>query len=114
MESRRQGRKMPAWLCLERRQESRKRMDTGLTDRVVMVTGASGGIGGEVVRALVREGARVAAHFGRQAEPAETLARDMGPSCLALGADLTMEAEVDSLFRETESRLGPVEILVAN
>jgi 3-oxoacyl-[acyl-carrier protein] reductase len=89
-------------------------MDTGLTNRVVMVTGASGGIGGEVVRAFVREGARVAAHFGRQAEPAETLARDLGPSCLALGADLTMEAEVDRLFRETESRLGPVEILVAN
>jgi 3-oxoacyl-[acyl-carrier protein] reductase len=89
-------------------------MDTGLTNRVVMVTGASGGIGGEVVRAFVREGARVAAHFGRHSERAEALALELGPACLAVGADLTVEAEVDRLFREAESRLGPVDILVAN
>ena len=34
-------------------------MDTNLSNRVVLVTGASGGIGSEVVRAFVREGARV-------------------------------------------------------
>ena len=89
-------------------------METGLADRVVMVTGASGGIGGEVVRAFVNEGARVVAHFGRHAEPAERLARELGPRCAALGADLTGEDEVVRLFAETERLFGPVEVLVAN
>jgi 3-oxoacyl-[acyl-carrier protein] reductase len=89
-------------------------MDTGLTKRVVLVTGASGGIGGEVVRAFVREGARVVAHFGQHGERAEILAQQLGPDCLPLGADLTSETEVDRLFGEIEGRLGPVEVLVAN
>jgi 3-oxoacyl-[acyl-carrier protein] reductase len=89
-------------------------MDPDLTDRVVLVTGASGGIGGEVVRAFVREGARVAAHYGKHRQPAEALAAELGPKCVAVGADLTSEAEVAHLFAETQTRLGPVEVLVAN
>jgi 3-oxoacyl-[acyl-carrier protein] reductase len=89
-------------------------MDSDLARRVVLVTGASGGIGGEVVRAFVREGARVAAHYGRNAERALALAQELGPACVALGADLTREAEVERLFAETESRLGPVDVVVAN
>jgi 3-oxoacyl-[acyl-carrier protein] reductase len=79
-----------------------------------LVTGASGGIGGEVVRAFAAEGARVAAHYHRGADRAEKLARELGRSCLALGADLTREDEVDRLFDEAEARLGPVAVLVAN
>src|SRR5215813_12562035 len=82
-------------------------MDTNLSNRVVMVTGASGGIGGEVVRAFVREGARVVAHFAEHGERAERLAHELGASCVPLGADLT-------LFAEVEVGLGPVDVLVAN
>jgi 3-oxoacyl-[acyl-carrier protein] reductase len=89
-------------------------MDSDLAKRVVLVTGASGGIGGEVVRAFVREGARVAAHYSRNAERARNLARELGPACVALGADLTREAEVERLFAEVEQGLGPVDVLVAN
>ncbi len=89
-------------------------MDTRLRDRVVLVTGASGGIGGELVRAFVREGARVVGHFGTQADRAQALADECGPACLPLGADLTREAEVIRLFADIETRLGPVEVLVAN
>src|SRR5437588_2504201 len=89
-------------------------MDTNLSNRVVLVTGASGGIGGEVVRAFVREGARVVAHFAEHGERAERLAHELGASCVPLGADLTLEAEVERLFAEVEAGLGPVEVLVAN
>jgi 3-oxoacyl-[acyl-carrier protein] reductase len=89
-------------------------MDTALANRVVLVTGASGGIGGEVVRAFVREQARVAAHFGHNEGAAQALAADLGGACIPLGADLTVETEVTRLFRDTEAALGPVEILVAN
>jgi 3-oxoacyl-[acyl-carrier protein] reductase len=66
------------------------------------------------VRAFAAEGARVIAHFRSQAEPAQALARQLGPDCVALGADLSREEEVDRLFAEAEAAVGPVEVLVAN
>jgi 3-oxoacyl-[acyl-carrier protein] reductase len=89
-------------------------VDTKLSNRVVLVTGASGGIGGEVVRAFVKEGARVVAHFSEHGERAEALAKELGAQCVPFGADLTLEAEVERLFLEVEAGLGPVEVLVAN
>src|SRR3954471_12992477 len=89
-------------------------MDTNLSNRVVLVTGASGGIGGEVVRAFVREGARVVAHFAEHGERAEALAHELGAACVPLGADLTLEADVERLFAEIEAGLGRVEVLVPN
>jgi 3-oxoacyl-[acyl-carrier protein] reductase len=89
-------------------------MDTDLANRVVLVTGASGGIGGEVVRAFVREGAKVAAHYGRHPERAQALAEELGPACVPLGADVTSETEVERLFTAAEQALGPVQVLVAN
>jgi 3-oxoacyl-[acyl-carrier protein] reductase len=81
---------------------------------VVLVTGASGGIGGDVVRAFVGEGARVVAHFSEHGERASALAHELGALCVPFGADLTLEAEVERLFAEIEAGLGPVEVLVAN
>jgi 3-oxoacyl-[acyl-carrier protein] reductase len=89
-------------------------METKLSNRVVLVTGASGGIGGEVVRAFVAEGARVVAHFSEHGDRAEVLAHELGAACVPFGADLTLEAEVERLFAEIEAGLGPVEVLVAN
>jgi 3-oxoacyl-[acyl-carrier protein] reductase len=89
-------------------------VDAKLSDRVVLVTGASGGIGGAVVRAFVSEGARVVAHYGTHRDPAAALAAELGPACIPLGADLTREAEVDRLFADAEAGPGPAEVLVAN
>jgi 3-oxoacyl-[acyl-carrier protein] reductase len=89
-------------------------VDAKLSNRVVLVTGATGGIGGDVVRAFAAEGARVVAHFNENADKAKALAHEVGALCTPFGADLTLEAEVERLFAEIEVGLGPVEILVAN
>ena len=89
-------------------------MDSKLSGKVVLVTGASGGIGGDIVRAFVAEGCRVVAHFSEHGERAQALSHELGELCVPLGADLTLEAEVERLFAEIEVGLGPVEVLVAN
>ncbi len=87
-------------------------MDTGLAGKRVLVTGAAGGIGGDLVAAFAAEGARVAVHYRTGAARAEALATQHGG--MAVPADLTVESDVDALLAATVSGLGGLEILVAN
>jgi NAD(P)-dependent dehydrogenase (short-subunit alcohol dehydrogenase family) len=84
---------------------------------VAIVTGASRGIGAAIARALGRQGASVAVHYGTHAEEAEAVAADIrsrGGRAIALGADMGSEAEIVALFRRVDEELGPVTSLVNN
>ena len=65
----------------------------------MLVTGASGGIGGACARAFAAEGAAVVIHYHRGREQAEMLAGELGDA-QTVGADLTSEDEVNRLFSE--------------
>lgn len=72
-------------------------METNLTGRPVLVTGASGGIGAATVRLLVEEGAEVIA-AGRDEAKLAALADETG--CATLAFDLTSEAAVRDALAE--------------
>ena len=85
-----------------------------LTGRVVVVTGASSGIGAAVATALAREGAHVAI-AARRIDALESLKKKIsasGVKVLVHKTDVTDKSQVESLMRETADRLGPIDILV--
>ena len=87
-------------------------MDTGLSDKGVLVTGGAGGIGSALCRTFAAEGAHVGIHYRTSGERAQRLAAETGG--VPLQADLTDEGEVDRLFAEAVERLGSLDVLVAN
>ena len=87
-------------------------METGLEGSGVLVTGASGGIGGACARAFTAERARVALHYHRGVERAQALADELG-GAVTIAADLTEEAEVDALFDDVRAALGRIDVCVA-
>ena len=90
-------------------------MDSGLRDKSVLVTGASGGIGQSIVRVMVEEGAKVAIHYHSGVERAQSLANSLPESQVELvGADLTSESDVAGMFDAVTNRFDTVDVLVAN
>jgi 3-oxoacyl-[acyl-carrier protein] reductase len=87
-------------------------VETGLAGRGVLVTGASGGIGSAIARALAEEGARVVVHYHTGEDRARTLAQEIGG--VALRADLAREEEADALVPSSVEALGRLDVLVAN
>ena len=90
---------------------SLRRIETGLQGKGVVVTGASGGIGGACARAFAAEGARVLVHFHRGEERARDLAGEL--DAVVAQADLTVESDVDRLFGEARAALGSIDVCAA-
>jgi 3-oxoacyl-[acyl-carrier protein] reductase len=84
-----------------------------LTGRKALVTGASGGIGEAIARALHAQGATVGLH-GTRVEKLEALAGELGNRTKLFPADLSKRDEVKMLGQKAEAELEGVDILVNN
>jgi 3-oxoacyl-[acyl-carrier protein] reductase len=84
-----------------------------LDGKSALVTGASGGIGAAIARALHAQGAKVVLS-GTRMERLEELARDLGDNAFVCSADLRDAAEPTALIEAAEQAAGPLHILVNN
>ena len=84
-----------------------------LTGKTALVTGASGGIGEAIARALHAQGATVVLH-GTRAEKLEALQKDLGASAFALTVDLSDRDAVAGLVDAASALAGPISILINN
>lgn len=84
-----------------------------LTGMTALVTGASGGIGSAIAKALTEQGARLAVS-GSNAEKLEAFRSELGGDHVALTCNLSDGAEVDALVPRAVEALGKLDILVNN
>ncbi len=84
---------------------------------VVIVTGASSGIGAATARLLGASGAKVVVNYKSSRDLAEQVVADVkaaGGEAIAVGADMGKEADILRLFEETDRAFGPLTGLVNN
>jgi len=84
-----------------------------LTGMTALVTGASGGIGSEIAKALAGQGARLAVS-GSNADKLEAFRASLGGDHVALPCNLSDAAAVDALVPQAVEALGKIDILVNN
>ena len=84
-----------------------------LSGKTALVTGASGGLGAAIARALHGAGATVGLS-GTRTEPLEALAAEFGERARVLPADLSDAEALTALPKQAEQALGSVDILVNN
>ncbi|MFC4589730.1 SDR family NAD(P)-dependent oxidoreductase [Sphaerisporangium corydalis] len=81
-----------------------------LQGKVALVTGGSGGIGGEAARVLAAQGMRVVVN-GRDPAAIDATVKSVEGTAIGLAADTTDFAAIEAMREETERRLGPVDVL---
>ena len=83
-----------------------------IKNKVIIVTGASGGIGLAIARYLARQGAKVVL-AARSGEKLQALAKEI-PGSLAITTDMRKPEDIDNLILKTASVFGRVDVLINN
>jgi len=86
-----------------------------MTNRVAIVTGASGGIGRAVAVRLAEQGMAVAVHYSGNRDRAQETADQVvaaGGRALVVGADVADETAITALFDQVEAEFGGVDVVV--
>ncbi|RFC42254.1 MAG: 3-oxoacyl-[acyl-carrier protein] reductase [Verrucomicrobia bacterium] len=86
-------------------------MESGLSGKIALVTGASKGIGLAIAQGLAAEGVRVVMSARAEARLHEEAAKI---GALAIPADVSQAGEIERLTRETAARAGSPDILIVN
>jgi len=90
-------------------------METQLAGQVVVITGASGGIGSAIAREFAAERARLVLHYRKGRANITALQRELkNVETISVSADLTREADAKRLFAAARKRFGRVDTLIAN
>jgi 3-oxoacyl-[acyl-carrier protein] reductase len=84
-----------------------------LTGKNALVTGATGGIGSEIAKALASQGAKVVLSSTKE-EKLQELAAEIGGDVKYVACNLSDAAAVDALFDKAEELVGQIDILVCN
>jgi short-subunit dehydrogenase len=87
-----------------------------LRDRVVLITGASRGLGVDMARAFAKEGSKLAlaARSGSELEKVRAELESKGAKAVSVPTDVSDLASLRALVKETEASLGPIDVLVNN
>jgi 3-oxoacyl-[acyl-carrier protein] reductase len=88
-----------------------------LGEKVVLVTGASRGIGAAAAKRLAQRGASVVVNYHQNKEAAQKVLEEVesaGARGMIYQADVTQKDQVETMVRTTEQKLGPVDVLVNN
>ncbi len=89
-----------------------------MKNKVVLITGATGGIGKAIALELAAEGYDIVINYHSAHDIAlslkQQIEKDFGVNCLVCKADIANEQEVDQIIKEVESTLGGVDILINN
>ena len=88
-----------------------------LNQKIVLITGASGGLGAEIAHAFAKAGAKVIVHYAGRKEPADKVVADIksgGGDAFAIQADVRKSAEIKNLFDASVAQYGKIDIVVNN
>jgi 3-oxoacyl-[acyl-carrier protein] reductase len=86
-------------------------MDLGLTDKLALVTGAGGGLGGAIAQRLAQEGARVVA-CDVDAAPLEANVQTSDVPIMSYVFDLSDLGAMDAVIDDVVDSVGPIDVLV--
>ena len=88
-------------------------MNTDLNGKVVIITGASSGVGEAAARLLAEQGCKLTL-AARSLDKLEALAAELDAECLVSRADMTVASDISNMVDATLARFGRIDVMFAN